>query len=170
MKIPARIVGGTLAGALAIASGLVVKWEGTRYHAYQDPIGVWTICEGHTRGIKAGDTATPEQCAQYREQDMLEAATSVARCIYAPMTEGQFAALVDATYNLGPRVVCGSTLQRKANAGDMPGACAELARWINAGGRPMRGLVLRRSDERAMCWPDFSNVRSDAASTSRIAT
>ena len=158
MKIPPKLVAGTLAGALAIAGGLIAKWEGSRDAAYQDVTGVWTICEGHTRGVKAGDTAAPEQCEQYRQQDELEAAMTVARCIYTPMTENQLGALISGVYNLGPSLVCGSTLQRKANAGDIKGACAELSRWINAGGRPYRGLINRRADERYVCWPDFSNV------------
>lgn len=154
---------GISAAALALAGSLIAKWEGTRYEAYQDAVGVWTICEGHTRGVKPGDTATPEQCAKYRQQDELEAAATVARCIYAPMTDNQLGAFISGTFNLGPALVCGSTLQRKANAGDMKGACAELKRWINAGGRPMRGLVNRRADEQSVCWPDFSNVVGGAA-------
>ena len=32
-------------------------------------------------------------------------------------------------------VACTESLARKANAGDMAGACAELSRWTRAGGR-----------------------------------
>jgi lysozyme len=48
-------------------------------------------------------------------------------------------------------VVCGSTVQRKALANDWPGACAALDLYNKAGGRVMRGLVLRRADEKALC-------------------
>lgn len=166
MKLPTKIVAGTLAGALTIATGLIVKWEGTRYRAYPDPAtggAPWTICTGHTKGVKPGDVATPEQCAAYLKADELEAASAVAECIDVPLTENQLGALVSATFNLGPQVVCGSTLQRKANAGDIRGACMELDRWINAAGKPMRGLVLRRADERPVCWPDFTTVKGGSA-------
>jgi GH24 family phage-related lysozyme (muramidase) len=46
--MPRKLAAAALAAALAIAGGLVAHWEGTRYTAYQDITGVWTICEGHT--------------------------------------------------------------------------------------------------------------------------
>jgi lysozyme len=104
-------------------------------------------------------TATQAQCDRWREEDIADAMGHVARCITHPLTSNQLGAFTDAAFNLGPQVVCGSTLQRKANAGDIAGACAELDRWINAHGRPYRGLILRRADERAICWPRFTNVQ-----------
>lgn len=140
-----------LAAVLAIAAPLVMKWEGVRYTAYQDSVGVWTICYGHTKGVTPGMTATPEQCEAWLQEDMAEANAHVRRCIGVPMLRQVEAALTSATFNLGPKVVCGSTLQKKALANDWPGACAELDKWKYAGGREMRGLVLRRDDERALC-------------------
>jgi len=54
-------------------------------------------------------------------------------------------------FNIGPAVVCGSTLQRKAMANDWPAACRSLLQWKYAAGREMRGLALRRADEAALC-------------------
>jgi len=82
---------------------------------------------------------------------MAEANEAVNRCLPMPKLPQIEAALTSATFNIGPRVVCGSTLQRKALANDWPGACAELARWNRAGGRVLRGLTLRRLDEQAVC-------------------
>ena len=55
---------GGVAGAATIAAivAFIGPWEGRRYTAYQDIVGVWTICEGHTKGVKAGDVATDAQC------------------------------------------------------------------------------------------------------------
>lgn len=150
------------AAAAAIAAAMTADWEGRVYPAYFDAAGqVWTICDGHTRGVKPGDVATDAQCDAYLMQDQAEAAAAVARCIRVPLTEPQRAALIDATHNLGPSVVCGSTLQAKANAGDMMGACLELtdARdrkgnrvgWTHAGGQRMQGLANRRVDNRNAC-------------------
>jgi GH24 family phage-related lysozyme (muramidase) len=56
-----------------------------------------------------------------------------------------------------PRSAAGAQEQRfadgarKANAGDMPGACAELSRWTRAGGNELPGLVKRRAAERELC-------------------
>jgi lysozyme len=61
------------------------------------------------------------------------------------------AASVSFAYNVGAQAFCGSTMARKLRAGDMPGACAELSRWVYAKGELLPGLVRRRAAERAMC-------------------
>lgn len=146
-----RLAAGAVAGVLALAAALIVKWEGVEHVPYRDPIGIWTVCVGHAGpDVIPGKTYTQVECDAFLKADMLEALSYVDRCI-PPRADHVTAALVSATFNVGPRVVCGSTLQRKARAGDWAGACAELDRWKYAGGRVYRGLVLRRADERAMC-------------------
>ena len=65
--------------------------------------------------------------------------------------EGARVAVVSWSYNVGTGAACRSTLVRKANAGDLYGACDELLRWNRAGGRVLNGLTNRRKAERAMC-------------------
>lgn len=158
-----------VAAAITITTALVAKWEPARDPtvSYFDELGgIPTACYGHTRGVKLGMRYTMAQCEEWRQQDIADAMDTVADCIDYPLTSNQLGAIADGVVNLGPKLVCGSTLQRKANAGDMRGACAELDRWINAGGKPVRGLVLRREEERWICWPDFRDVIS--ATSSRI--
>lgn len=137
--------------ALAIAAAMGTYFEGTRHTAYPDVGGVWTICQGHTRGVQRGDTATDADCLAYLQADMGTAYADVQRCITTPLTIAQQAAFTDAAYNLGASVVCGSTLQRLANAGDIRGACEQLTRWTKAAGRELPGLVARRQAERDLC-------------------
>jgi lysozyme len=127
-----------LGAVIAVAAAFGAHFEGQRLTAYQDTGGVWTLCDGHTAGVRPGDTAT-------------SALATVQRCITTPLSLGQLAAFTDAAYNAGPAIVCGSTLQRKANAGDVAGACAELPRWVYAGGKVLPGLVARREAERKLC-------------------
>lgn len=145
------LAGGFAAAVIALASAIGMHYEGVRYTAYQDTGGVWTICYGHTAGVQAGDTATPAQCKAWLASDYRTAYAVVDRCITAPLTVGQAAAFVDAAYNIGPAVVCGSTLQRLANSGHADQACKQLLRWDHAGGVRLRGLTLRRDDESALC-------------------
>lgn len=144
-----------LAAVLALAAPLIMRWEGVRYAAYPDPGtgGVpWTACYGHTGPeVQPGESYSREQCEAWLDEDMREANHYVRKCIGVPMLPHIEAALTSATFNLGPQVVCGSTLQRKAKANNWPGACAELDRWKYAAGRVMHGLVLRRADERRLC-------------------
>ena len=149
-----KAIAAGVAAVLAIAAPLVAKWEGLRYAAYPDPAtggAPWTACYGSTRGIKPGDVFTKAQCDELLRLDMLDADATVRRCIPVPMLRHVEASLVSAVFNIGPSVVCGSTLQKYALANDWPSACAQLSRWDKAAGRQMRGLTLRRADERKLC-------------------
>lgn len=155
-----KVIGGaSIIGVVALAAALVKSWEGHEAKPYRDMVGVLTVCYGHTdaaitgNGAKIADgrTYTPTQCATYLHDDLGGALSTVQRCITAPATDFQLAALTSFVFNVGPKGVCGSALQRKANAGDWAGACAELDRWVYAGGRRVTGLVNRRKAERALC-------------------
>ena len=148
-----KVAAGGLAAVMALVTGLVVKYEGSRNEAYWDPWGkVWTICEGHTGpDVRKGVVYSDEQCEFLRNKDIAEANAEVKRCLPMPMLVQVEAALTDGVYNIGPKLVCGSTLQRKALANDWPGACAELHRWDKAGGRVLPGLTRRRNDEAGLC-------------------
>ena len=152
------LTGATLALAIAIAGGIVAKYEPARVNpglAYADKLahGRPTACEGHTGpDVVVGVTYSPEQCARWKQQDLARAAASVNACIFVPLTGPQGGGLIDGVYNLGPKIVCGSTLQRKINAGEPPAAwCPELRRWVYASGVRLRGLENRRFDDVLAC-------------------
>ena len=67
------------------------------------------------------------------------------------MTVERRAALVSFVYNVGGTKFGNSTLLKKLNAGDASGACAELSKWVYAGGVKLKGLVARRAEERQLC-------------------
>ena len=48
--------------ALTLAMRLIRAFEGCRLRAYQDIVGVWTICFGSTKGVVAGQERTQTQC------------------------------------------------------------------------------------------------------------
>ena len=139
------------AGAAALVTAFVAQHEGLRLWAYRDPVGVLTACYGHTGpDVQPGQTYTRAQCRELLERDLARHAQALA-CIRRPLTDGQKAAFVSFAYNVGSEAFCSSSLVRKANAGDMPGACAELDKWVYAKGQKLPGLVKRRAAERAMC-------------------
>lgn len=143
---------GPVAAVLTLAAGLVSYYEGYSPTGYADPVNIPTACTGHTgRDVVVGKRYTPEQCSVWLDEDLREAALAVDRCITSPMQDYQWAALTSAAFNAGPKIVCGSTLQRLANKGDWPHACRELMRWVYAGGIKLRGLVRRRQAEMKMC-------------------
>ena len=157
----------TITAALGVAAAFVKPHEGSRYKAYRDPIGIWTICEGHTRGVYEGMTATRAQCDEFLHADLIEANAVVDRCITAPMTINQRAAMISFAFNVGPGAkgvkdgLCWlksgnqPQIRIKANAGDWQGACDSLMSWTKAGGIVFQGLVTRRKYERELCLTDY---------------
>lgn len=139
------------AGAAAILLACVPKFEGVVLRGYKDPIGIVTACAGHTKTAVLGRPYSREECENLLADDLIEHAVGVNKCVTAPLTAGQRAAFVSFAYNVGTSAFCRSTMAKKANRGDLAGACAELSKWTYAGGRQLPGLVKRREAERAIC-------------------
>lgn len=144
------------AAALAMsAAGIagIQYHEGTVNSVYLDPVGIPTSCTGHTgpdtTAAMVGQARSAEVCARLLDQDTRSAQAAVGRCVTAQVTQVQYDALVSLTFNIGNSAFCGSTLVRKLNAGDCWGASEQFSRWTKARGRELRGLVIRRADERA---------------------
>jgi lysozyme len=144
-------VGAGLAAVLALAIPAIQMWEGRSLVAYRDIVGIPTICDGETRGVKMGDTATPAQCDAMTREAVAEFERAIRPCLPARLPTETRAAFVSASYNIGIGALCGSSMARLAKAGDLHGACDALLRWNKAGGKVVRGLVNRRNAERALC-------------------
>lgn len=118
------IAGGLAAAVLALTAPLVSKWEGVRYAPYRDSVNVLTVCYGHTGpDIVPGKAYTKQECDDLLAQDLVEANEAVNRCLPMPKLPQIEAALTSAAFNIGPSVVCGSTLQKRALENDWPAAC-----------------------------------------------
>jgi lysozyme len=143
-------------GALAIAGVLVSHFEGRKNVPYKDPVGIWTVCEGHTGpDVIPGKRYSDAECDDFKAADLAEADAAVRRLVNVPLTDWQRAALIDFTFNLGDGNLASSTMLRKFNAGDYAGGCAELLRWVKGrkGGMlvTLPGLVNRRNAEDWVC-------------------
>ncbi|VVE30049.1 muraminidase [Pandoraea eparura] len=138
-------------GAVAIAAVLVPAFEGSRLSAYLDPVGIPTICYGHTAGVRVGQVKSQAQCDELLRGDLGIALTTVDRLVKVPMPETRRAALASFVYNAGAGNFASSTMLRKLNAGDPVGACNELPKWVYSKGQILPGLVQRREQERQLC-------------------
>lgn len=155
MNERAKLIAKIGATAVTLVIPVVTYYEGKVNRTYVDPVGVLTSCYGHTGPeLKPGQTFTDEQCDDMLAADLLKHAAAL-DCIKTPMTDGQKAAFLSFAFNVGNQAFCRSTLAKKANQGDMMGACAELSRWTLAGGKELPGLVRRRAAEQAMCERDL---------------
>lgn len=120
--------------------------------AYQDIVGVWTICDGDTKNVRAGMVETRAGCQARLERQLVAHAAPVLKCV--PGLRGrdnQLVASVSLAYNIGTSGFCRSTAARRFNAGNWRGGCDAFLMWNKAGGKVVRGLVLRRERERALC-------------------
>lgn len=168
-----------VSAASVAATTMYPKHEGVRHVAYPDPASPravesrkppaqrkpgwqklsgapWTICYGHTKGVKEGDTATGEQCVRWAHDDAREHGLDISNCVAVYVPHDSAVAFVSFASNAGAPNFCRSTLNKKLNAGDLAGACNELPRWVYAQGIKLPGLVNRRADERALCLKGLS--------------
>lgn len=142
-------------GALALASPELIKDEGWVTVTYPDPVygdKIPTACGGITGakyGITPGRVFTQQECVAITARAYLDHALAIQGCIPPGLPLQTHAAFIRFTVNLGPAATCRSTMIKKANAGDLKGACAEIPKWSYAGGKPI--LLPRRTRERAMC-------------------
>lgn len=143
----------SVAAIMAAAIALVGGWEGLRTVAYRDIVGVPTVCFGETRGVQMGDRYTVEECQVMLGNGLVEFETGMRRCLTSPDTipAKSYVAFLSLSYNIGTGAFCRSTVARRANAGDIEGACEAILMWNRAGGRVVQGLVNRRQDERRIC-------------------
>lgn len=149
-----RIKSKRAATVTAAACALVAGYEGLSLTSYPDSVNVATICYGETRGVKMGDAATKAECDAMLLAAMHEYGAAVDAC--APkLPDPSYIAFTSAAYNIGIRAFCTSSMARKANAGDLAGACDALSLWNKvtlAGVKvSLPGLTRRRQEERALC-------------------
>lgn len=141
------------AAAMALAVSFIGGWEGLSLKAYQDIVGVWTVCYGETRGVTPSDEFTQAECDEKLAEGIADFERRLDACLEHEdrMPTGMKVALVSWAYNVGTGAACGSTLVRLANQGDFVAACEQLPRWNRAGGRVVRGLTNRRVNELDLC-------------------
>lgn len=77
-------------------------------------------------------------------ENLRRAQRAVMSLVKTPLSDGQYAALCDFTYNVGVMKLQNSTLLKLINAGEHERVPAELRRWTLVGGKEQRGLKLRR--------------------------
>lgn len=122
--------------------------EGVRNRAYPDPAtggAPWTIGVGHTGPeVYPGLYWSDSQVMDALRRDVAHFEAAVNRLVTVRLTQHEFDALVDFTFNEGEGNLAASTLLRLLNAGDYEGADKQFARWNLANGHVLGGLVTRR--------------------------
>lgn len=157
-SIPKEESGRTVSATLTPEGTVsITHVAGPRYlKAYLDIVGVPTACDGITAGVRLGQTFTEAQCANKLEAALVAHAGEVIACV--PQLYGrdhQAPAAVSLAYNIGGPRFCASTAAKRFRARRWREGCDAFLMWNRAGGRPVRGLTLRRQRERALCVEDL---------------
>ncbi len=149
------VVGAVCAALLMVT---VPGYEGEILTTYKCPAGVDTVCYGETDPAYAvpGASYSKFECLQMLEQSLITYAEPVLKCTPGLKDHPhQLAAAVSLAYNIGPSAYCRSTVARRFNEGDWPGACKAFEMWNKVNGKVLKGLANRRADERRLCETDL---------------
>lgn len=150
--------------AVKVAMVLGQFYESSGKHfgtPYVDKLGrgqPLTVCNGITGpDVVAERYYSPADC-YYLERGRYLAAEQEARRLftrwasYDPFVQGQF---IDFVHNKGAAALANSTMLRKANAGDLAGACRENQRWnrgtVAGVSTVLPGLQLRGDTNAEIC-------------------
>jgi lysozyme len=157
----AGLAAASIAIAVGVCAPLTIESEGVRTRPYLDPVHIRTVCYGETSGIE-DRVYSKDECA-----DLLRArlattyAPGLIDCmpglVDQPHPRRAFAALLDASYNAGPKAVC-HRFAATFNAGRVTATCKALPGWYvtardrqTGAVRRLRGLEERRLRESQLC-------------------
>lgn len=155
-------------------TGLTLTKESEEFRGklYDDPVGFCTIGYGHLVKKKPCDGTEPKEfIPRISEPDALAllrkdlrlaeypVLSAVTPDVLAKLTELQFDALCDFTFNVGAGNFRESTLLKAINAEEFHRVPGQLRRWVYASGKKLRGLETRREREIELFMADVRETR-----------
>ena len=139
------------------ASGqkFLCSWEACSLTPYQDIAGNWTVGWGHKMEPTDPHVAiTQDEADVLLQHELLTLADTLTSFIEVEVTQSEFDALADFSYNAGVGAFESSTVLRRLNVSDMQGAADALLLWNKARDTATGKLVVnaglsrRRTSER----------------------
>ena len=116
---------GALFGVIAVTVGLN---EGRSLVAYPDPVGVWTICDGETLGVKPGERRTEAQCDATLRKGIARHAEALVG-LPEGLPDVVLVGAVDLTYNIGVQGFRSSRVYKALSVGDYRAAGDAVLAW-----------------------------------------
>ena len=118
----------------AAGRALLIQREGFRTKAYRDSVGIWTIGVGHTSAagppiVRPGMTITRQEVEEILSRDLVQYESAVRTAVKAPLSQGQFDALVSLCFNIGVGGFRKSTVVRRLNEGNYRAAADAMLMW-----------------------------------------
>jgi lysozyme len=139
------------------AIALIKHHEGVRSRPYRCPANLWTVGVGHLIGDGKSlpdswnRTFSQEEIDGILKSDLRRFELGVHKMLpNVPLRQHEFDALVSFCFNLGLGCFQRSTIRQALLRGDKTQAMESLVKYCRAGGKILRGLQIRRLDERAL--------------------
>ena len=130
---------------------LIEPFEGCELKSYRDANGVLTIGWGYAGpDVTVGEMWTQQQADSHLATSLLGYEATVNKMVTAALNQNQFDALISLVYNIGPGHFAQSTVLRKLNGKDYAGAADAFLMWVQPGSANTKGLMRRRTAERAL--------------------
>ena len=136
---------------------LIKHHEGIRNRPYRCPAGLWTVGVGHLIGDGKSlpqswnKLFTKEEIDAILKRDLRRFELGVRKMLpNVPLRQSEFDALVSFCFNLGLGCFQRSTIRQALLRGDKKAAMESLLKYCRAGGKILRGLQIRRMDEKAL--------------------
>jgi len=128
----------------------IIKEEETLQLTAYELGGVWLIGYGHLMLEGEKSTITPEEAEAFLREDLHWCESAIERYVTVPVTLNEFSAMVAFCYNVGSGKTRTSSVVRKVNIDDRPGAADSFLLWNRMNGVIMSALANRRARERTL--------------------
>ena len=139
------------------AIALIKHHEGVRSRPYRCPANLWTVGVGHLIGDGKSlpdswnRTFSEEEINGILKSDLRRFELGISKMLpNVPLRQCEFDCLVSFAFNLGLGTFQRSTLRQALLRGDKKAAMESLVKYCRAGGKILRGLQIRRLDEKAL--------------------
>jgi len=136
---------------------LIKHHEGVRNRPYRCPAGLWTVGVGHLIGDGKSlpeswnRLFSKEEIDGILKSDLRRFELGVHKMLpNVPLRQCEFDCLVSFAFNLGLGTFQRSTLRQALLRGDKKAAMESLVKYCRAGGKILKGLQIRRLDEKAL--------------------
>jgi lysozyme len=136
---------------------LIKHHEGVRSRPYRCPANLWTVGVGHLIGDGKSlpdswnRTFTEAEIDGILKSDLRRFELGVHKMLpNVPLRQHEFDAIISFCFNLGLGCFQRSTLRQALLRGDKKAAMESLVKYCRAGGKILRGLQIRRLDEKAL--------------------
>jgi lysozyme len=139
------------------AIALIKHHEGVRSRPYRCPANLWTVGVGHLIGDGKSlpdswnRTFSQEEIDGILKSDLRRFELGVHKMLpNVPLRQHEFDAIISFCFNLGLGCFQRSTIRQALLRNDKTQAMESLVKYCRAGGKILRGLQIRRLDERAL--------------------